>query len=281
MIIGFLGKGGSGKSTVATLLTNAIRESGHHVLAVDADHNMDFSFNLQTSDKGLNYLGAALPDLLKYCNLEAGEKYPEVFFKEVTPTFSYTGHKDSFSNKYVQAVDQRLSMMVAGPHTEKILHGEYCSHSLVTPLKVYLPFLEVGENEYVVVDEKAGRDGAGAGICTGFDVACVVAEPTRHGVKAASQICELLDYYKTPYVLIGNKVMGQEDETYLNEHLPKPPAVCLSVDRQNRDAELSASSREMMSDLLRVCKEMSNNDRKERSTEKFKRNRAYAQAEQQ
>jgi|OM-RGC.v1.035603093 MinD superfamily P-loop ATPase containing an inserted ferredoxin domain len=58
-----------------------------------------------------------------------------------------------------------------------------------------------------------------------MDVACVIAEPTRHGVKAANQIAELLEFYQTPYVFVGNKVLNQEDQNFLYTHLKKHPII--------------------------------------------------------
>src|SRR5437868_4199469 len=46
MKIAFLGKGGSGKSTMATALVRQLHGQGVHMLAIDADHNMDLSYNL-------------------------------------------------------------------------------------------------------------------------------------------------------------------------------------------------------------------------------------------
>mgnify|MGYP003893631969 CR=1 FL=1 len=41
MKIAFIGKGGSGKSTVSWLATQMLVSEGRKVLAIDADHNMD------------------------------------------------------------------------------------------------------------------------------------------------------------------------------------------------------------------------------------------------
>ena len=276
MIIGCLGKGGSGKSTVATLLTKTLAKQGHQVLAIDADHNMDLSFNLGVEKPETDYLGTGLPDLLAFCGLSEGEKYPEVFFKDTFPSFSFT-NKDAFSKRYVSPVDENISVLIAGPHTEKVLHGAYCSHSLVTPLKVYLPFLNLNEKEFVIVDEKAGADGAGAGISTGFDVACVVVEPTRHGIKAAQQICKLLDYYKTPYVIIGNKALTDQDEDMLSENLHEKPLFVLRMNESTRSANLTEKIESHMLKLMETCKNLSKQDRKERSIEKFTRNKEYVQ----
>ena len=48
MRVAFLGKGGSGKSTMATAFVQELRSRGMQVLAIDADHNMDLSYNLVT-----------------------------------------------------------------------------------------------------------------------------------------------------------------------------------------------------------------------------------------
>ncbi|MBP9762880.1 AAA family ATPase [Patescibacteria group bacterium] len=277
MIIGCLGKGGSGKSTLATLLTKTITQSGDHVLAIDADHNMDFSFNLGAEQEGIKFLGSALPEMLSYCGLKDGEKYTEIFFREEFPRFSFTKDKDSFTQAFTQTINDTTSVMIAGPHTDNILHGSHCSHSLVTPLKVYLPFLELAEHEFVVIDEKAGSDGAGAGICTGFDAACVVVEPTRHGVKAAEQICELLKYYDTPFVFVGNKVLSQVDVDFLNMHLPQSPVTCLPADQATRHLVLSEENRREIKKILFILGGLNNHDRQERSLKKITRNKQFAQ----
>lgn len=138
MIIGCMGKGGSGKSTIATMLVKHLGKQGKVVLAVDADHNMDLTYNLTGTTEISSYIGQGLGDLLSVCGLRKEEKYPAVFELSHHPLFSFTAKKDAFSDKYVHEISENISLMVAGPHTNSILHGQYCSHSLATPLKVYL-----------------------------------------------------------------------------------------------------------------------------------------------
>lgn len=50
MTIGFFGKGGSGKTTTCFQFLRAVQHFYPNFLAVDADHNMDLSFNLGVED---------------------------------------------------------------------------------------------------------------------------------------------------------------------------------------------------------------------------------------
>ena len=118
--------------------------------------------------------------------------------------------------------------MVAGPQTDNVLYGTHCSHSLTTPLKVYLPLLQLQENETVIMDEKAGADGVTTGITTGIDVGVIVCEPALHSVKTALQIAELMEFYNTPYLFIANKVSNEDEKEYLKVELGDSPIVHLT-----------------------------------------------------
>lgn len=279
MIIGCLGKGGSGKSTVATLLTKKLMSEKNQVLAIDADHNMDLSHNLEVPLEKMNFLGSSLPTLLSKIGLSEGEKYYEIFFKKdiKEPQFSFFTNPDDFSSEYAYQLSENLRVMAAGPHTDNILHGKLCSHSLGTPLKVYLPFLSLQENDYVVIDEKAGSDGAGTGVCTGFDVACVMTEPTEHGVKAANQIADLLEYFGTPYVFVGNKIMDEEDKAFVASHLKQAPVIYIDHGKATRNAELTPEISEKLDELIDSLSKINMNDRIKRSREKFEKNKEYSE----
>lgn len=276
MIIAFLGKGGSGKTTVSTLFTKYMLAQGKTVLAIDADHNQDFSFNLGFPKDGA-YLGQGMEDLMRYCGLPQQSKIKDVYAAGKRPEFSLNP-SDAFTEKYALPVTDRLRIMAGGPHTDKVLYGQSCSHVLTAPLKVYLPFLQLSEGQVVVVDEKAGADGAGTGAALGFDVAVVVSEPTMYGVKAAGQIAELLQAHGAPYFFVGNKVMDAGDMEMLREQLPSPPIVCLEQSKLLRDARDAAGdivTTQAMQTIIEHARSIASNDRAERAVRKFAENRDW------
>jgi CO dehydrogenase nickel-insertion accessory protein CooC1 len=175
---------------------------------------MDFKYNLGHENE-MNYIGQSLGDVFEAMNIKNTK---EVINLEDEFVFSISP-LDKLTEKYsVQMPDENLRLMVAGPHTKEMMDGLQCSHGLTVPLKAYLPFLKMSDGEYCVVDEKAGTDGVGTGITTGWNAAVVVAEATPHGVKSAKQIISMLKFYNTPYAVIINKVrdMG-ELEKYKSE----------------------------------------------------------------
>lgn len=278
MIVGFLGKGGSGKTTLSTRFTQyLLQEQNKNVLAIDSDHNMDFVYNLGAHDE-FSYLGDSLDDLHAHVGLEPDNHYSDAFFQDQDPVFSLRD-LDDFTNKYSHSVNDQLRVMAGGPHTDRVLYGKSCSHVLFTALKVYLPFLELAEDQAVVVDEKAGLDGVSTGIPTGFNYAVVASEPTVHSTKVANDIADLLNFYEIPYEFVVNKVYDDEDRSFALENLSKEPLALLPFDKNAaRLGDLSRSEKEAFANIVeKVTGHIASHGdvRRERSRTKFSRNNEY------
>lgn len=273
MIIGFLGKGGAGKSTLSSSFVEFLLASPQNtVLAIDADHNMDLLFRLGAKELP-SYLGNAMGDLMDYCKVSPESSYRAIFSEsEKDPVFSLSP-QDTFTKTYAHQVRERLFGMAGGPHTEDVLYDRACSHVLSTPLKVYLPYLALKENEYVVVDEKAGSDGVGTGIASGFDHAFVVVEPTPYGIKAGHQIADLLEWFGTPYDFVVNKVFDEEDSVFASEQLRKAPIGSVRNAKQlARGGSALDESTQALFETMRARAGTAPPNRKERSIAKIKRN---------
>ena len=212
MKIAFLGKGGSGKSTMATAFVRELRARGVRVLAIDADHNMDLSYNLGAEpslflgsdpERIKEHVGSARTDT--YLNVLKTAKENDIIFT-LFPA-------DKYTLGISIELDKGLRLITAGPHTDRVRSQEYCSHSLAAPLKVYLPLLRLNLNEAVVIDERAGTDPVATGILSGVDLAVIVREGTANSARVAEQIKSELGLAEIPHIIVDNKRDGVEADT--------------------------------------------------------------------
>ena len=264
MIIGFLGKGGSGKSSVSTAFSRWLHENGAEVLAIDADHNMDLAHNLLGLVDGINYLGNSLPDLLDHAGARHAH-YSDLLFANPLPAFSLD---DSFTKKYSACAAEGMRVMVGGPHTDAVMFGQSCSHVLTTPLKAYLPLLNLSAGQAVIIDEKAGADGAGTGIVTGMTLAVIVVEPTAPSMKAARQIASLLAFFDVPYEFLINKYRPGSVIDLEKEAVARIP---FSENVETSGAEAFA----IIAEKARELEKKDPNARYNRSKRKFEKNREH------
>lgn len=277
MILGFLGKGGSGKSSVSSQMALHCNNNNTSVLAIDADHNMDLSYNLSGGEvPPLQYFSQSLQALQQAVGLVDGQKYDQAFMQELTTRFKLDP-VSAVITEYSIVLEHGIRLMTAGPQTDRVLYGKACSHSLTTPLKILLPLLELKENEVVVVDEKAGADGVSTGIVTGIDVGVIVCEPALHSVKTAKQIAELMDFYETPYVFVGNKVASNEDKDFIVSELGQEPVAFLmeSMTMKRNPLALVSEWSDELQTIFDTALILNQNNRLERTIAKFKRNHEF------
>ncbi|HEY1037228.1 MAG TPA: hypothetical protein VGE62_01445 [Candidatus Paceibacterota bacterium] len=289
MIIGFLGKGGSGKSTASHRFTRFLHDQGNKVMALDLDHNMDMMFNFGISGEShpdFQYLGLnARPDIYEQSAILPGDFYDDLFTKDSysIPTFKPFGNTDPFSEKYSQEIKPNLKLMAMGPHPEQLVQGGGCSHQLATSMKVYLPLVELEENEFVVVDEKASSDSVGTGIPSGFDMAYICVENTPHSIKTAKLIAGLLDELSTPYGFIATKVKSAADTDSIEKGVGRSVTTSLSFDPAYANPELVANEEndafsKITSELEALRSQIFEGNaqtRKERTIAKFTKNKKY------
>ena len=212
MKIAFLGKGGSGKSTMATAFVRALRTRGVRVLAIDADHNMDLSYNLG-ADPSL-FLGDDPERIKEYIGSSRSTTYLDVLEDAGNRGVTFTlTPPDRYTASVSVKLENGLRLMTAGPHTDRVRSQEACSHSLAAPLKVYLPLLRLKPGEAVVIDERAGTDPVATGILAGIDLAVIVREPTPNSIRVTKQIKNELTLMDIAHIIIDNKRDGVETDT--------------------------------------------------------------------
>lgn len=212
MKIAFLGKGGSGKSTMATAFVKELNARDMHVLAIDADHNMDLSYNLGAIPS--LFLGSDPERIKEHVGSKRSDKYLDVLKSAKNRGIKFSAFPaDEYTESISVELGEGLRLITAGPHTDRVRSQEYCSHSLAAPLKVYLPLLSLNPNEAVVIDERAGTDPVATGILNGVDLAVIVREPTINSTRVAEQIKNELMLANIAHIIIENKKDGIEKDT--------------------------------------------------------------------
>ncbi|MEU0031476.1 ATP-binding protein [Streptomyces sp. NPDC006335] len=225
MRIAFVGKGGSGKTTLSALFSRHLARSGAPVLAVDGDINQHLAEALgHDGDEALGAppLGAHVADIkdfLRGTNPRIASR--EAMIKTTPPgrgsrLLRLLGD-DELHARHVRRVGD-VPLMVTGEFDESDL-GVACYHSKLGGVELYLNHLVDGPGEYVVVDMTAGADAFASGLFTRFDVTFLVAEPTRKGVSVYRQYRDHAREFGIRIAVIGNKVTGEDDLLFLKEHV--------------------------------------------------------------
>lgn len=197
---------------MATAFVRYLRKQGVQVLAIDADHNMDLSYNLGAEPS--LFLGTDPDHIKEYVGSVRDGSFAQALQigKENEITFSVFP-ADPYTSSVSIEIEEGLRLMTAGPHTSRVRSQEACSHSLAAPLKVYLPLLKLNSGEMVVIDERAGTDPVATGILSGVDLVVIIQEPTVNSHRVAKQIQEELRFSKIQYLVVNNKEAGLEIDT--------------------------------------------------------------------
>jgi CO dehydrogenase maturation factor len=218
MKISVCGKGGSGKSSIVTLLANLARDRGYAVLVVDSDE----------SNSGLyRMLGFDTPPV-PLMELVGGKKSILRQMKSAPPLSDSAQPLNVLARPQVSTADipyphilarDGISLVCIG----KILQSlEGCACPMGVLSREFLSRLRLKDDELAIVDMEAGVEHFGRGVDTSIDEVLTVVEPSLESVTLAERVNSLAagsGVGRSWAVL--NKVTSPEMESKLKEDLAR------------------------------------------------------------
>jgi CO dehydrogenase maturation factor len=229
MKIAISGKGGVGKTILASLLSWAFAQSGYSVLAIDADPdaNLAATLGFPNADK--------ITPISEMSTLI--EERTGVRPGQIASYFKLNPKVDDLPERYCQEKDG-IKLMVMG-RIKKGGTGCYCPENAL--LQALITHLLLTRNEVVILDMEAGIEHLGRATAKAVDKLIVVVEPSQRSIETALRIKELAkDIGIQNIAIVGNKIRSQSDREFLTSSLPNFEFLgFIPYDRAIIDADLA------------------------------------------
>jgi len=228
MRIAFVGKGGTGKSTMAaSFALYLLKNTKKPIVIVDADLNIHIPELLglgklslekhlshpETTEKIKQWLvgNNTIVDLGAFRKTTPPTKKSniiEISHLEKSPLFNFGLH------------EKNLSVFAIGTYQDDEI-GASCYHNKLAIFEIILNHLD-DKNGYLVADMVAGVDSFAGTLHAQFDLVCFVAEPTKKSIEVFKDYEKLAKKAGVAYALIviGNKIRDVEDEKFLQDEIP-------------------------------------------------------------
>ena len=229
MKIAFVGKGGSGKTTLTGLFALHATRNDQTVVAVDADINMNLPGVLGVSVPHEQFIATPHNAARIYEYLRGSNDRIETTKKFVNTTPPGTGSNiwniDSNASTPLDSMAVEFGggrgklMMVGSYETDNIASG--CYHGQLGVLENVLSHTRTGADSWLVADMVAGTDAFAGTLHAQFDAVFVVVEPTPEGVGVARHYRELAEAANVGRTvnIVGNKIEDNQDLRYLEKEI--------------------------------------------------------------
>lgn len=223
MKIAFVGKGGAGKSTLATIFSQSL--VGHNpLLIIDADINMHVAglLGLQNNPERSISQEKNVEWIRDYLRGENDRIDPKHFVKTTPPgtgsNFLTLNDGNPIIKKFATEFAPNSYYCAVGTYEEKDI-GASCYHGHLSVFENLLGHAKLNKNEWLVSDMVAGIDAFSNSLHTQFDAIILVIEPTAEGLSVRNQYEELSKIAGVwdRVLIIGNKVENPDDLKFLKD----------------------------------------------------------------
>jgi len=253
------GKGGTGKTTVAALLSHFFCNSGYDVVALDTDSTPNLAISIGVPPD----LSKSIVPLVKNEDLveeRTGARPGESWGL----FFNLSPEVEDIVEKYGLKIKDGLSLLVVGS-IDSAKQGCLCPS--IALARSLLKHLLLKEDQVIVVDAEAGAEVFGRGLAEDFDYMLCISEPTLRSLEISRDLIRMADELEVKNsVLVVNKVIDGERAKRLVErvfpearsffigydpNMPLYEEEGISVDRYPKDSPVVVGARRMFESLFR------------------------------
>ena len=219
MRIAVLGKGGSGKTTIAAAFIKHFSKK-KSVLAIDADVNVHLGSLLNIPN------GVAVGHLFREVAQFVKGSRTDVEVKNMVATtppsihsrFITVSKDDPFIQKYCSTKGP-ISLLTIGTYEEKDL-GHTCYHGKLNTLELIYHHLLDTHDDIVIGDVTAGIDNLGTSLYFSYDVNVFVVEPTLKSINVYTAFEKIASKHNIPTYVVLNKIEKDTDLEFVHKYIP-------------------------------------------------------------
>ncbi len=225
MRVVFLGKGGSGKTSLSGAFIEFATKKGP-VLAIDADVNRHLPSFLEIERK--RDVGDAYEEVASYLYGKREDIEQKHMVATTPPSrnshFIRVEKDDPFLNRFCSK-GEGTHLLVVGNYHEKDV-GHTCYHGKLNVLEMIYHHLLDTEDEIVVADATAGIDNIGTSLYFCYDLSVFVVEPTIRSIEVCKEYLALAEQNEVAVAIVGNKIETPEDEQFIERELEGARILC-------------------------------------------------------
>lgn len=241
MRIAFVGKGGSGKSTLTASFAMYLKKNTKMPISVfDADLNIHIpqllGFKIIPSERHLSSPKAS--EAIKQYLIGKNEFENISHFRKTTPPTKKSNiiKLDSLENTPLGALGfhkGNLSIFAVGTYQEEEI-GASCYHNNLSNLESILTHTD-DKNSYIVVDMVAGVDSFAGTLHAQFDLTCLIVEPTMRSLEVYNKYIALATKagVANSVKVIGNKIRSKKDQDFILNHIPQNKIIGFFADDEH------------------------------------------------
>ena len=236
MRIAFMGKGGSGKTTLTTAFTKFLLKQKRDtpIFLFDVDLNSHVANELGIDFPNKKFFGGKFkdvsdllePQLLKRFDLKEIPEFGTILPNQNTEFIRLDDVENKFVNRYGVKKDN-LTLFAAGNHLTKDHAGHSCYHDMLNTYELIIHRVADNKDNYLIADTTAGIDNVGTSLYMSYDLVVFIVEPTDRSIAVYKDYINVSEVDKSKVFVVGNKIENEQDEKFIRENIEEDQILAL------------------------------------------------------